>query len=301
MTEPRLQNPLPSLLVFTDLDGTLLDHDTYEFEQAMPALKLLQSLNIPLIPTTSKTVTELLQISQRLNNHHPFIAENGCIIGLPEGYFNNTVTNQALHPDSHVYAPYTLITLTPSYTEVLAVLQSLRREYGFKFQGFHDLSANEIAELTQLPLSKAQLAQQRLCSEPLVWLGDESGLQEFKTVLQQHNLQLLEGGRFWHVFGLTNKGLAMQQLIDVYQNHGATICTTIALGDSPNDIDMLKKADIAIVIKRKDGTRMDYCVDDGLNKRLLVSDKPGPAGWNDTLTTVLESLHANTVEGVRHV
>jgi mannosyl-3-phosphoglycerate phosphatase len=301
VTKLRLQNSPPSLLVFTDLDGTLLDHDTYEFEPALPALKMLRSLNIPLIPTTSKTVAELLQISQRLNNRHPFIAENGCIIGLPEAYFASIATKQTCNPDAADYAPYTLITLTPLYSDILTVLQSLRSEHGFKFRGFHDLSATDIAKLTQLPLSKAQLAKQRLCSEPLVWLGDESSFQEFKTALQQSNLQLLKGGRFWHVFGLTNKGRAMQQLIDLYQSHGVTDCTTIALGDSPNDIDMLNKADIAIVIKHKDGSQLDYRVEDEQTRRLLVSSKPGPAGWNEAISAVLVQLHTNSIDEPRYV
>ena len=47
------------LIVFTDLDGTLLDHDDYSFEAARPALAKLETLNIPVILTTSKTATEV--------------------------------------------------------------------------------------------------------------------------------------------------------------------------------------------------------------------------------------------------
>ncbi len=289
------------ILVFTDLDSTLLDHDSYDFAAALPALRLLQSLHIPLIPTTSKTVAEMLQINTQLDNRHPFIAENGCIVALPESYFTLSDTTQYSNPDLPADSPYTLLTLTPLYADVLDILHSLRNEHGFQFQGFFDLTAADIAALTQLPLPKAQLAKQRLCSEPLLWLSDNSSLQEFKAELQQHNLQLVRGGRFWHVFGLTNKGLAMQKLIDMYHHHGITDCTTIALGDSPNDIDMLDKADIAIVIKQKDGSQLDYCIADNPRKRVLVSNKPGPEGWNDTLTTVLTQLHPNAVDEARHV
>lgn len=298
--QPLHNSPLP-VLVFTDLDGTLLDHDTYEFAAALPTLKLLQSLNIPLIPTTSKTVAEILQINQRLNNQHPFIAENGCIIGMPEAYFSDAGPATAASVFTAEFQPYTLLTLAPLYADVVGILQSLRDDHGFRFQGFNDMTACEIAKLTQLPLPKAELAKQRLCSEPLLWLGDESGLAAFKRLLQQHQLQLVKGGRFWHVFGLTNKGLAMQQLIDIYHRHELTRRTVIALGDSPNDIDMLDKAEIAIVIKHKDGTQLDYGVNEHANGRLLVSGKPGPAGWNTALSAVLAQLQTNTVDGKRHV
>ena len=37
------------LLVFTDLDGTLLEYETYSFERALPAIRALKEKNIPLI------------------------------------------------------------------------------------------------------------------------------------------------------------------------------------------------------------------------------------------------------------
>ncbi|WP_455209838.1 HAD-IIB family hydrolase, partial [Kaarinaea lacus] len=171
------QSPSP-ILVFTDLDGTLLDHDTYQFAEALPALRMLQSLHIPLIPTTSKTVAEIRQINERLTNPHPFIAENGCIIGFPDAYFPLSDLRRSLHNTLHE-PPYTLLTLAPLYAEVLDILQMLKEEQGFRFQGFNDLSACEIAKLTQLPLPQAELAKQRLCSEPLIWLGDDVGLEAF--------------------------------------------------------------------------------------------------------------------------
>jgi mannosyl-3-phosphoglycerate phosphatase len=303
---PGFEHPRLPIAVFTDLDSTLLDHDTYEFAPALPALQRLHKLNIPLIPTSSKTVAEMLQINRRLNNPHPFIAENGCIIALPEGYFDQPLGTKAHIAEIPHPKPYTLLTLAALYADVIDILQSLRRQFGFPFQGFDDLSTDEVAELTQLSPPKAKLSKQRLCSEPLLWLGDEASLDTFRTELQKHHLHLLKGGRFWHVFGLGNsdagntdwpsKGLAMRKLLDLYQEHGAGHHTTIALGDSPNDIDMLHTADIAIVIRRKDGTHMNYAIESHPDQQLLVSDLPGPAGWNETVSSVLAHLETDTFE-----
>ena len=43
------------LLVFTDLDGTLLDHHSYSHAAALPGLERLRGLEVPVIPVTSKT------------------------------------------------------------------------------------------------------------------------------------------------------------------------------------------------------------------------------------------------------
>jgi mannosyl-3-phosphoglycerate phosphatase len=75
------------LLIFTDLDGTLLDHDTYDFSPALPALTALRADNVPLILCSSKTRAELEYWKERLNIHDPFISENGGVLAIPEGYF----------------------------------------------------------------------------------------------------------------------------------------------------------------------------------------------------------------------
>ena len=49
-------------LVYSDLDGTLLDHYSYQATDALPMLAQLSCANIPVILNTSKTYTELLPI-----------------------------------------------------------------------------------------------------------------------------------------------------------------------------------------------------------------------------------------------
>ena len=56
------------LLVFTDLDGTLLDHETHSFKRALPAIKILKEKNIPLIFSTSKTRAEIEEVKPQLDN-----------------------------------------------------------------------------------------------------------------------------------------------------------------------------------------------------------------------------------------
>ena len=81
------------LLVFTDLDGTLLDHESYSFEPALPALAVLKEKNIPLVLCTSKTRAEIELFRIQLKNIHPFISENGGAIFVPKGnYFPQSLT-----------------------------------------------------------------------------------------------------------------------------------------------------------------------------------------------------------------
>ena len=278
MSSNTFTKPEIDLLVFTDLDATLLDHEDYQFEEALPAIRLLQAKHIPIIPATSKTVEELIIINQALNNHHPFIAENGCIICLPNGYFEN-------QPSADEYRSYQLVKLTLGYSEVLKALLSLRETESCNFVGFNDMNVAAIAKETGLTIEQAKNAKKRVCSEPIIWLGSEDELIKFKALLEKIGLQAIKGGRFWHVLGKVNKAMAMQRLISLYQSNGFK-AHTIALGDSPNDIDMLNEADTAIVIMRKDGTRLDY----ESNKKVIYSSEPAPVGWNASILQALSEF-----------
>ena len=68
---------MAKIIVFTDLDGTLLHPRTYSFEAAMPALKLIKEKDVPLILCSSKTRAEIEVYRKKLDNQHPFVSENG--------------------------------------------------------------------------------------------------------------------------------------------------------------------------------------------------------------------------------
>jgi mannosyl-3-phosphoglycerate phosphatase len=126
----------------------------------------------------------------------------------------------------------------------------------------------------------------RLCSEPLLWLDTAAAFDEFAVQLKQRGCTLVKGGRFFHVLGQTDKALAMQRLNSRFSQAGFSGFTSIALGDSPNDTLMLEAADIAVVIRRKDGG----CLQLESRGRTFTTRASGPAGWNEFFTENLDSL-----------
>ena len=63
-------------VVFTDLDGSFLDHSTYDYTPALPAVTRLAALGIPIIPVTSKTLAEIEALDLPFGDG-PKVAENG--------------------------------------------------------------------------------------------------------------------------------------------------------------------------------------------------------------------------------
>jgi mannosyl-3-phosphoglycerate phosphatase len=272
------------LLVFTDLDGTLLDDDSYSFAAATPALARLRELRIPLIAATSKTLPEAAAINTALGNPHPCIIENGSAVCVPVGYFPEPLASG----DSRGYE---VVRRGPDYNWLTAELARLRDERGYRFTGFADMSDAAVARLTNLTSSAAHNARQRLASEPLVWEDSGEALDRFGEALRRRGLRLLRGGRFWHVLGMADKGTAMGWLVGVYRENGLVRPITVALGDSPNDLDMLRAADVPVVIRRKDGSHMALPGERGAR----LSAQPGPEGWSSSVLQILQEL------GERHL
>lgn len=280
MPEVCAKPQLP-VLVFTDLDGTLLDHDDYSYHAALPALATLRQLQIPVIPNTSKTLAELEVLDRAMDRPYPCIVENGSALCIPQGYFETREGGIVMHG-------YTIVRLAPDYASLLEVLHRLRREGDYRFRGFHDMSVEEVATDTGLSVGDAARARQRLCSEPLIWEGSMEAFQQFETALGEVGFSLTRGGRYWHVMAGQGKDQAMLKLQRLYEAATGTVYTTIALGDSPNDRNMLCAADIAVVVRRPDGTHLD-CQG---GKRTLYSHGTGPAGWNESMQNLIDELHA---------
>jgi len=284
------KHPDCPLVVYTDLDGTLLDHDSYSFEPALPALQRLASLNVPVIPVTSKTMAELRVLGQALQLHGPCITENGGLIAVPEHYFGDNSAQQTADG-------YRLEYLSPRYDTILSDLAGLRNRFGFRFDGFADLSVENVATQTGLSNQEAQRAKQRMCSEPLTWRDSDIAFERFSAELEALGYTLVRGGRFHHVLGRTDKAQAIGRLNAMFADAGFTGYTSIALGDSPNDSQMLLAADVAVLIRRKDGSWLALDTD----RTIIRTTAAGPGGWNEAIQHYLDSANAqSTAERTQH-
>jgi mannosyl-3-phosphoglycerate phosphatase len=177
--DPRSQKiELGPWLVVTDLDGTLLDHDTYDWRPAEPAIRALQRRGDTIALCSSKTRAELKVLARDIGLGGPLIAENGAT-GQGIEFLRNALR--------------------------LAAASS-----GAKLRGFGDMSLEEVMEHTGLPSQEAALAREREFDEPFLFLsGDE---ERFAEAVAREGLRLTRGGRFWHVLERGSKGEALQAL-----------------------------------------------------------------------------------------
>ena len=264
-------------IVFTDLDGTLLEHDDYSFEAARPALERMAHDGVPLVLCTSKTRAEIEALRATLANEHPFISENGGAAFIPRGYFPFDVAG------AETRGAYLALVQGAPYADVVAALHRASLSSGVPVRGFAQMSDAEVAEATGLPLHEAHLARQRDFDEPFEILG-AAGSERLLEAIEREGMRWTAGGRFHHILGDGDKGSAVRALSALYRRRwGHDAVTTVGLGDAPNDASFLAVVDIPIVVAspRADSLR-------ALVPRARLTTRPGPAGWNEAVLSVLE-------------
>ncbi|MEA2120564.1 HAD-IIB family hydrolase [Halovibrio sp. HP20-50] len=265
--DPALQ---PRLVV-TDLDGSLLDHHSYDFTPAAPWLDQLKQVGVPVIPVTSKTRAELLPLREALGlTGTPFIAENGAVIGLPPGWCHARLDRPGSGRDGVVIKhPGVDIGF------IRARLNIWRERLDVRFSRMGEMSLQEVMDLTGLDHTRARDARQREGSEPLIWQGNDTELAAFRRALEGDGLQLTQGGRFWHVMGRSaDKGNAVEWLIQRFTALRGRHPLSLGLGDGPNDVSMLEAVDQAVVIRG-----CHDLVVEPRNTSLYRTQATGPAGW----------------------
>ncbi len=248
------------LIVFTDLDGTLLDHARYDWSAARPALDALRAARIPLILASSKTAAEIAPLHADLGlGDLPVIAENGAARVRPGDALDDR----------------------GAYLRLRAALDALPAPLRAPYRGFGDMSDAEVAQITGLPPRAAALARARQYSEPGLWQGEDAARGDFLAALAERGISARQGGRFLTLsFGGTKAGQMGAIMRELDRD------TAIALGDAPNDIEMLESARYGIIIRNDHGAPIPPLAGE-TGGRILRSTEPGPLGWNTEILALL--------------
>lgn len=269
---------MKKLIVFTDLDGTLLDHGNYRWIDAAPAIKRLQQNDYPLIFNSSKTYFEIRSLCEEMNNYNPIISENGSVVAVNIGCFEDEPAELECYRLHYFGLPY---------QRVIEILQEIRQQHGFSFTGFSDMNTEQIMHYTGLSSSRAKAAAKREATEPLLWNDFEGRLDRFREELEKYHLTLTRGGRFYHVMSPVDKGRAIQWLIKCYRDMEPDVeWITMGLGDSYNDIRMLECVNHPVLVKNPAIEQPDV----SHIENIFTTSLTGPAGWNEAVLHAIDLI-----------
>ncbi len=254
-------------VLFTDLDGTLLDLYDYSYDAALPVLKTLKRRKVPVVFCTAKTLAENEYYRKELGIEDPFIVDNGGAIFIPENYFSFTF-------ECKKRGNYCVVELGASYKELRKALKEIKEETGFKITGFGDMTAEEVAADANLNVEKAKLAKEKEYNESFIF--DEPKEKEVILFdkIKDKGFAVTHGGRYYNIHGKNaDKGKAVKILTELFKREYGEV-KTIGVGDSMNDIPMLKAVDQPALVKNKKGAWLDISL-----PNLYKAKSEGPEGW----------------------
>jgi mannosyl-3-phosphoglycerate phosphatase len=232
-------------IIFTDLDGTFLNHHDYTYDDASEALAKIRALKIPLIFTTSKTRAEVLELQKDVGIEEPFIVENGAAIFFPLSYDLSNFS------DIVRFEEHQAVTVAKNYHNVWRLYDRYKERFGLR--GLSDMHLSEVCALTGLEESRAKLAKHRDFTQPFV-IDNEEQIEELRALAIEQEIKILQGGRFYHLVDIQqDKGVAVEKCMEIFSAIYKDEIFSIALGDSANDIDMLRVVNQPIVIQNHKG------------------------------------------------
>lgn len=245
--------------IFSDLDGTLLDHETYDWRPAAPCLARLRDAGIALVLASSKTAAEIAPLRAEMGFADcPAIVENGAGV-LPPG------AERPGEGRTH-----------PRLRAALAALPPW-------FEGFSDWGAQEIARRTGLAPPAAARAALRDFSEPGLYTGPKARRAEYLQLLARAGITAAQGGRFLTLSFGGSKAGRMKELAARMPGPPRTI----ALGDAPNDAAMLRAADHGVIVPNPAHPGPGLTPD---GHRIRLAPAPGPKGWAAAVQDLLAEL-----------
>lgn len=191
---------------------------------------------IPAVWLTGRSRLQFDEPRRKLGHAHPFIAEDGCGVYLPEDYFH-------LRPDSsgprtskastQRLGRFTCIPSGEALPAAANALESLSQETGVPIVTLRSLSLRELAQNTGLPARDAELARQRDFDELFFFAGaPDEQMKHFLAEGRKRRMEFRQHGVLWSAAvgaSIQRCVAALTKLYDRalrYHAHSVAVATT---------------------------------------------------------------------------
>ena len=262
-----------TFIFISDLDGTLLGQRDFDFGLIKSdIINLLDSGHL-LVLASSKTKVEIEGFCDELGRSLPFIYENGagvenfCLINGCEAPLNSQQNPKAIRTDA-----------------LLSVWEKcISLDLNSRCRFVKDMDRCAQQACLGLGATALERAMKRSFSLPFTFSGTESDVQKLKYLTANAGLSVQQGGRVYNLSGCHDKADYLPK-VRKWATKAKATPVLIALGDSMNDIKMLRQADVSCVIPNENGDCLS--LGDG-NYPTIIAPRAAPLGWLDA---VMEAL-----------
>ena len=171
----------------------------------------LDHASIPSVWVTNRSRMQMDDPIRKLGHHHPFVAEDGSGVYMPEDYFH-------LRPAKTIrLGRFTCIPIAESQPAASEALESISEETGVPVVALRSLSPRELAQNVGLPAREAELARQRDFDELFFFAGaSEPDIDRFHAEARQRKLALRQHGVLWSLSVGANLSQCIRELSKLY-------------------------------------------------------------------------------------
>lgn len=251
-------------LLFTDLDGTLLDARDFSCDAARPTLRRLHEREVPVVLVTSKTLAEVVRLSEELGLDGPAVVESGGAIARRDG------------------AGWSVAGRGLMASRIEELVPEIERRSGARLRLFSEMPEADAVRLSGLSGGALDVARRRQFDVPFT---TDAPVEKIAEAAESLGLTVQTGGRFHHLCGRCGKADAVREIVAETTRRLERTPLVIALGDSAMDAEFVALADVRIAVPRPDGS-----VDPVLAAVPLVriAPAPGPEGWSAAVDALLD-------------
>ena len=261
------------VIIFTDLDETLLKENKFNHNILNNFIKTLLKKEYEIIPVTSKTYLEVIDLLKQIKYKLPFSVENGAAYYFP-------INNSKDYLYKKIVNPYSI-----KKNAIKKILnKSVFKTYLHNFKYIEDLSIVEQKRITKLSSKQIKYFNSREYSIPVLISGDKYFKKKFEETLFKYNLKIVFGGKLNNISGLHSKLNSLSFFSNQYkQKLRNTKLIIVSLGDNQNDIEILNNSNYSGIIKNNTYKILK------LKKKnnIFRSFSEAPFGWVEVLKKII--------------
>lgn len=200
-------NPEPNLrqtanVLFIAVDG-LIPARGKSFPGLDEFTAALDHHGIPAVWLTSRSRLQFDEPRRKLGHTHPFVAEDGCAVYLPEDYFHlrpESVVSKQQKQSTIRLGRFTCLPMAELLPAAAEALESLSEDTGVPVVTLRSLSPRELAQNTNLPQRDAEFSRQRDFDEVFFFAGvSEKDVERFVAEGRGRKIQLRQHGVLWSI------------------------------------------------------------------------------------------------------
>jgi len=229
-----LQTPA---IVFCDVDSLLPVRGKMApgFDEFMAEL---EHLAMPIVWVTNRTRLQVDDPRRKLGHKHPFIAEGGSGVYLPEGYFH-------LRPAKTVrLGRFMCLPIAEPQPAAAEALEELSAETGLAVVPLRSLSPRELAQNSGLPAQQAELTRHRDFDELFFFAGAaEADVRRFTAESANRHWQLRNRGVLWSLAVGANLKQCVRDLSKLYTRALRSQPKIVGIASGDKALDLLEACD----------------------------------------------------------